>query len=69
MVIYAENPEKTANPKFYADRELTEQDGQQLSDVICYAVNSEKTQETEQRGRHTAPPLCVGHQLLSRHRP
>ena len=41
VVIYAENPEKTANPKFYADRELTEQD---LSDVICYAVNSEKTQ-------------------------
>lgn len=45
MVIYAENPEKTANPKFYADRELTEQDGQQLTDVIRYAVNSEKTQE------------------------
>ena len=34
VVIYAENPEKTANPKFYADRKLTEQDGQQLSDVI-----------------------------------
>ena len=47
MVIYAENPEKTANPKFYADRELTEQDGQQLSDVIRYAINSEKTQETD----------------------
>lgn len=47
MVIYAENPEKTANPKFYADWELTEQDGQQLSDVIRYAVNSEKTQETD----------------------
>ena len=46
VVIYAENPEKTANPKFYADRELTEQDGQELSDVIRYAVNSEKTQET-----------------------
>lgn len=47
VVIYAENPEKTANPKFYADRELTEQDGQELSDVIRYAVNSEKTQETD----------------------
>ena len=46
VVIYAENPEKTANPKFYAARELTEQDGQQLSDVIRYAVNSEKTQKT-----------------------
>ena len=46
VVIYAENPEKTANPKFYADRELIERDGQQLSDVIRYAVNSEKTQKT-----------------------
>ena len=54
MVIYAENPEKTANPKFYADRELTEQDGQQLSDVIRYAVNSEKTQET---GSEDGAPL------------
>ena len=54
VVIYAENPEKTANPKFYADRELTEQDGQQLSDVIRYAVNSEKTQET---GTEDGAPL------------
>ena len=46
VVVYVENPDKTTNPKFYADRELTEQDGQQLSDVIRYAVNSEKTQET-----------------------
>lgn len=45
VMIYAENPEKTANPKFYADRELNEQDGQQLSDVIRYAINPEKTQE------------------------
>ena len=47
VVIYAENPEKTANPKFYADRELTEQDGQELSDVIHYAVNSRKTQKAD----------------------
>lgn len=53
VVIYAENPEKTANPKFYADRELTEQDGQQLTDVIRYAVNSEKTQKTD--GEDGAP--------------
>lgn len=58
MVIYAENPEKTANPKFYADRELTEQDGQQLSDVICYAVNSEKTQETGSEDGHRSTALC-----------
>ncbi|WP_417408715.1 relaxase/mobilization nuclease domain-containing protein [Hominenteromicrobium sp.] len=47
VVIYAENPEKTANPKFYADRELTEHDGQQLTDVIRYAVNSRKTQKAD----------------------
>ena len=54
VVIYAENPEKTANPKFYADRELNEQDGQQLTDVIRYAVNSEKTQE---KGNEDGTPL------------
>ena len=58
VVIYAENPEKTANPKFYADRELTEQDGQQLSDVIRYAVNSEKTQERAARTAHRSIASC-----------
>lgn len=50
VVIYAENPDKTANPKFYADKDMTAQDGQQLSDVIRYAVNSEKTQDTGGEG-------------------
>ena len=54
VVIYAENPEKTANPIFYADRELSEHDGQQLTDVIRYAVNSEKTQE---KGNEDGAPL------------
>ena len=54
VVIYAENPDKTANPKFYANRDMTEQDGQQLSDVIRYAVNSEKTQDT---GGESGAPL------------
>ena len=54
VVIYAENPDKTANPKFYADKDMTEQDGQQLSDVIRYAVNSEKTQDT---GGESGTPL------------
>lgn len=54
VVIYAENPDKTANPKFYADKNMTEQDGQQLSDVIRYAVNSEKTQDT---GGENGTPL------------
>ena len=47
VVIYAENPDKTTNPKFYTQEDMTEQDGQELSDVIRYAVNSEKTQETD----------------------
>lgn len=46
VVIYVENPDKTANPKFYTQEDMTEQDGQNLSDVIRYAVNSEKTQQT-----------------------
>lgn len=47
VVIYAENPDKTTNPKFFADKDMAEQDGQELSDVIRYAVNSRKTQETD----------------------
>ena len=47
VVIYVENPDKTTNPKSYAKEDMTEQDGQGLSDVICYAVNSEKTQQTD----------------------
>lgn len=47
VVIYVENPEKTTNPKSYAKEDMTEQDGQGLSDVIRYAVNSEKTQQTD----------------------
>ena len=47
VVIYVENPEKTTNPKSYAKEDMTKQDGQGLSDVISYAVNSEKTQQTD----------------------
>ena len=46
VVVYVENPDKTTNPKFFTDKDMAEQDGQKLSDVIRYAVNSEKTQET-----------------------
>jgi len=47
VVVYVENPDKTTNPKFYTDEQLTEQDGQELSDVIRYAVNSRKTQKAD----------------------
>ena len=65
VVIYAENPEKTANPKFYADREPTEQDGQQLSDVICYAVNSD-AQLYKQAGNGVTIPVvyAVGKRIV-----
>lgn len=44
VVIYVENPDKTENPAFYEKQEMTERQAQGLSDVIDYAVNSEKTQ-------------------------
>ena len=47
VVIYVENPDKTTNPKFYTEEDMTERDGRELSDVIRYAVNSEKTQQAE----------------------
>lgn len=47
VVVYVENPDKTTNPKFYTDEDMTEQDGQELSDVIRYAVNSRKTQKAD----------------------
>lgn len=44
VVIYVENPDKTENPAFYEKQEMTDRQAQDLSDVIDYAVNSEKTQ-------------------------
>lgn len=45
VVIYIENPEKTENPAFYQKEGLTETQAQGLSDVIEYAVNSDKTEK------------------------
>ena len=47
VVVYVENPDKTTNPKFITDKDMAEQDGQELSDVIRYAVNSRKTQKAD----------------------
>ena len=47
VVGYVENPDKTTNPKFFTDKDMAEQDGQELSDVIRYAVNSRKTQKAD----------------------
>ena len=43
VVVYVENPEKTANPEFYDNGDMTERDCQGSDDVIFYAVNSRKT--------------------------
>lgn len=47
VVIYVENPDKTANPAFYEKQDMTDRQTQGLSDVIEYAVNSEKTQQMD----------------------
>lgn len=47
VVVYVENPDKTTNPKFFTDKDMAEHDGQELSDVIRYAVNSRKTQKAD----------------------
>ena len=45
VVVYVENPEKTTNPEFYENRDMTERECQGLDDVISYAVNSRKTEQ------------------------
>lgn len=47
VVIYVENPDKTDNPAFYHKSDMTERQTQGLSDVIDYAVDSEKTQKAD----------------------
>lgn len=48
VVIYVENPDKTDNPAFYEKQYMSDRQAQGLSDVIDYAVNSEKTQTADE---------------------
>ena len=48
VVIYAENPEKTANPAYYEKEGMTAAQAQGLSDVIDYAAQSRKTGLTDE---------------------
>lgn len=48
VVIYVENPDKTTNPAYYEKEAMTEWQMQGLSDVIDYAMNSKKTQQTNE---------------------
>lgn len=43
VVIYVENPDKTDNPKFFERQDMSDRETQGLSDVIDYAVNTDKT--------------------------
>ena len=47
VVVYVENPDKTANPKYYEKTNMTVRDSQELSDVIDYAVNARKTEKAD----------------------
>lgn len=40
-----ENPDKTTNPEYYENGDMTERECQSLDDVIAYAVNSRKTEQ------------------------
>ena len=44
-MVYVENPDKTTNPEFYENVDMTERECQGLDDVIAYAVNSRKTEQ------------------------
>jgi len=50
VVIYIENPEKTANPAYYEKQGMTAAQAQGLSDVIDYATRGYKTKLP---GEHT----------------
>lgn len=43
-VIYVQNPEKTENPDYYEKQNMTALQEQGLSDVIDYAIQTEKTE-------------------------
>ena len=43
ILIYAENPEKTENPKAYDKENITDEERQGLGDVISYAMREEAT--------------------------
>lgn len=47
ILIYAENPEKTENPKVYDKENLTDEERQGLGDVISYAMREEATTSEE----------------------
>lgn len=47
LVIYAENPEKTTNPKYYEKQNMNDQETEALGDVIGYAMREDATVSEE----------------------
>ena len=60
VVIYVENPDKTTNPAFYEKQDMTDRQTQGLSDVIEYAVNSEKTQQMDDESAQVMQSFVSG---------
>lgn len=60
VVIYVENPDKTNNPIFYEQQDLSEKQMQGLSDVISYAVNSQKTQKADNENAQVMQSFVSG---------
>lgn len=47
LVIYAENPEKTTNPKYYEKQDMNDNETEALGDVIGYAMREDATVSEE----------------------
>ncbi len=58
ILIYAENPEKTDNPKFYNNEDLTKDEKQSLGDVISYAMREEATISKEMKQQFVTGVNC-----------
>ena len=58
VVIYVENPEKTKNPVYAEQKEITEEESQGLSDVIAYAVKKRQGSKNGARKLRRKSLLC-----------
>lgn len=58
ILIYAENPEKTENPKVYDKENLTDEQRQGLDDVIDYAMREEATTSEEIKEQFVSGVNC-----------
>ena len=60
VVIYVENPDKTDNPAFFEKADMTDDQAQELADVIAYAVQSRKTQKAISESTETLRSFVSG---------